>query len=94
MKQIHSSLKVLLVSDLEKSQQYYRDVLRCEVTEWWVIKDGFTGLALKLLQAESIDDVQPNKPGKGQRVAIDVYCYVENWSVLDDLYKEFKEDGA
>lgn len=89
-KQIHSSLKVLLVSDLEKSQNFYRDVLGCEVTDWWVIRDGFTGLALKLLQANSIADVQPNQPAKGSTVATDVYCYVENWEALDELYKEFK----
>lgn len=64
-KLISSSLKVLLVSDLEKSQIFYQDVLGCEVTEWWVIRDGFTGLALKLLQANAPDDVRPNKPAKG-----------------------------
>ncbi|MFF3024241.1 VOC family protein [Gottfriedia sp. NPDC057948] len=34
-KQIHSSLKVLLVSNLEKSKEFYQEVLGCEVTEWW-----------------------------------------------------------
>jgi lactoylglutathione lyase len=93
-KQIHCSLKVLLVSDLEKSKKFYQDVLGCEVTEWWVIRDGFTGLGLKLLQANSPKDVQPNKPAKGSNVAYDVYCYVENWSALDELYEEFRKKGA
>lgn len=93
-RQIHSSLKVLLVSNLEKSQAFYQNVLGCEVTEWWVIKDGFTGLALKLLQAESPADIQPNKPSKGYQVGFDVYCYTENWAALDELYDEFSKNGA
>ncbi|WP_062239045.1 VOC family protein [Fictibacillus sp. FJAT-27399] len=93
-KQIHSSLKVLLVSNLERSKEYYQNVLGCEVTEWWVIRDGFSGLGIKLLQANSPGDVQPNKPAKGTNTAFDVYCYVEDWSSLDELYKEFRENGA
>lgn len=93
-KLIHSSLKVLLVSDLEKSKRYYQDALGCEVTDWWVIRDEFTGLALKLLQADSSNDVQPNKPAKGATVGIDVYCYVENWTALDALYEEFRNNGV
>jgi lactoylglutathione lyase len=94
-RQIHSSLTVLLVSNLEKSKQYYREVLGCEVTEWWVIRDGFTGLGIKLLQATSPEDVRPNRSARGYtHTAPDVYCYVENWTVLDELYAEFKEKGA
>jgi lactoylglutathione lyase len=59
-----------------------------------VIRDGFSGLTLKLLQADSLNDVKPNKPAKGSSVAYDVYCYVENWSALDKLYKEFVRKGA
>jgi lactoylglutathione lyase len=94
MKQIHSSLKVLLVSDLEKSKQFYQEKLGCDVTEWWVIRDGFEGLALKLLQARSSKDVQPNKPAKGAVKAFDVYCYIENWTALDELYQEFNTNGV
>ncbi|MEH7305833.1 VOC family protein [Neobacillus drentensis] len=94
-KQIHSSLKVLLVSDLERSKTFYRDVLGCEVTDWWAIRDGYTGLGVKLLQANSLEDVCPNKPAKGDmQVAYDIYCYVENWTELDELYTEFKEKRA
>lgn len=94
-KQIHSSLKVLLVSDLEKSKTFYRDVLGCEVTDWWAIRDGFTGLGLKLLQANSPEDVQPYKLAKGYSHPVpDIYCYVENWTALDELYEEFKANGA
>jgi catechol 2,3-dioxygenase-like lactoylglutathione lyase family enzyme len=85
----------LLVSDLERSKTFYRDVLGCEVTDWWVIRDGFTGLAIKLLQANSPEDVSPNKPAKGDKqTGFDIYCYVENWAALDELYAEFKEKGA
>jgi lactoylglutathione lyase len=93
-RQIGSSLTVLLVSDLERSKQYYKDVLGCEVTEWWVIRDGFTGLALKLLQANAPEDVCPNKPAKGAKQAFDIYCYVEDWNTLDQLHEEFTQKGA
>ncbi|MGG3564360.1 VOC family protein [Neobacillus rhizosphaerae] len=94
-KQIHSSLKVLLVSDLDKSKKFYADILGCEVTDWWAIRDGFTGLGLKLLQANAPEDVQPNSPTNGDRLPVaDIYCYVENWSALDELYEEFKAKGA
>jgi lactoylglutathione lyase len=90
MKQIHSSLKVLLVSDLRRSKEFYQEQLGCEVTDWWVIRDGFSGLALKLLQAGTPGDVKPNKKAEGAKIALDVYCYVENWKALDELYQEFK----
>jgi lactoylglutathione lyase len=70
-------------------------VLGCEVTDWWAIRDGFTGLGVKLLQANSPEDVQPNKPAKGYKLpASDIYCYVENWTALDELFIEFKANGA
>lgn len=36
---IENSLTVLLVSDLEKSKEYYRTALECEVTDFWAIRD-------------------------------------------------------
>ena len=94
MPQLHSSLKVLMVADLEKSKKFYKEMLGCEVTDWWVLKDGFNGLALKLLQADSPADVQPNKPAKGAKVGFDIYCYVEDWQSLDELHDEFTEKGV
>lgn len=85
---------MLLVSDLERSKKFYRDVLAFDVTDWWAIRDGFTGLAVKLLQAESPEDVRPNKPAKGSKVGFDLYCYVEDWNSLDQLYHEFKDKGV
>jgi lactoylglutathione lyase len=93
-RQIHSSLKVLLVSDIERAKVFYSDVLGCEVTDWWVIRDDFTGLAIKLLQANDPKDVRPNPPAKRAAHGFDIYCYVEDWQSLDELYLEFKKNGA
>lgn len=93
-RQIHSSLKVLLVSDLAKSRKFYSDVLGCEVTDWWAIRDGFSGLAIKLLEASDPKEVRPNPPAAGEQQGFDLYCYVEDWNSLDELYQEFKEKGA
>lgn len=93
-RQIHSSLKVLVVSDIERARNYYSEVLGCEVTDWWVLRDGFTGLAIKLLEAREPKDVKPNPPAKGMEQGFDLYCYVENWQSLDELYSEFKAKGA
>ncbi|RSD29313.1 VOC family protein [Mesobacillus subterraneus] len=93
-KQIHSSLKVLLVANLEKSKEFYKEVLGCEVTDWWVLRDGFTGMAMKLLQAGNPQDVRPNPPAAGEELGFDLYCYTEDWESLDELYEEFKVKGA
>ncbi|WP_442600163.1 VOC family protein [Neobacillus sp. D3-1R] len=94
-KKIHSSLKVLLVSNLEKSMKFYNDVMGCEVTEWWAIRDGFSGLGIKLIQAETKEKVRPNGiMTENQKPVPDIYCYVENWNALDELYEEFKNKGA
>ncbi|GAA3412093.1 VOC family protein [Paenibacillus hodogayensis] len=93
-KTIGSSLTVLLVSDTAKSQAYYRDVLGFDVTDWWAERDGLNGLALKLLQAASPEDVRPKAAAKGSSVGVDIYAYVDTWAKLESLYKEFKEKGA
>jgi catechol 2,3-dioxygenase-like lactoylglutathione lyase family enzyme len=93
-KQIHSSLTALFVSDLKRSQAYYRDVLGFDVTDWWAERGGLQGLALKLLQAPDASAVTPNPPEIGSTRAFDVYAYVENWTELDGLYDEFVTKGA
>ncbi|MCI3921259.1 VOC family protein [Paenibacillus sp. TRM 82003] len=93
-KQIGSSLTVLMVSDLARSQQFYRDVMGFDVTDWWAERDGLTGLALKLLPAPDAASVRPNAPARGTDLGVDVYAYVENWSALDSLYREFTAKGA
>jgi lactoylglutathione lyase len=93
MSKVNFSVKVLLVSNLEKSKEFYLNVLGCEVTDWWAVRDDFA-LGFKLIQANHIEDVNPNKPGKNQNVSWDTYAYVETHNKLDELYKEFKEKGA
>lgn len=93
-KQISSSLTVIVVSDLERSQAYYRDVLGFDVTPWWAVKDGLHGLALKLLQSPDGAGVHPNPPAKGAETGVDAYAYVENWKALDQLYEQFVAGGA
>lgn len=93
-RQIGSSLAVLMVSNLARSQRYYREVLGFDVTDWWAVRDGLTGLALKLQQAPAPSGVHPNPPEAGQDMGVDVYAYVENWMALDQLFAEFTAKGA
>jgi lactoylglutathione lyase len=84
---VENSLTVLLVSDLASSNAYYQNVLGCDVTEWWAVRDDF-GLGFKLLQANDPSDVRPNKN------TWNTYAYVENHAGLDALYEELKAKGA
>ncbi|MCC3376594.1 VOC family protein [Cohnella sp. REN36] len=93
-KPISSSLAVLTVANLPQSQQYYRDVLGFDVTDWWAERDGLQGLALKLHQAPAGFVPQPNPPQPGDDVGIDVQAYVTDWAALDALYAEFRAKGA
>lgn len=93
-KQIGCSLTALMVSDVKRSQQFYREVLGFDVTDWWAERDGLTGIALKLLQAPDPSAVRPNPPERGASRAFDVYAYVDNWAALDSLYEEFRGKGA
>ncbi|TJY42729.1 hypothetical protein E5161_07760 [Cohnella pontilimi] len=93
-KRIGSSLTVFMVSDLARSQRYYREVLGFDVTDWWAERDGLQALALKLLQAPEPSAVRPNPPEPGSDTGVDVYAYVENWTALDELYREFQAKGA
>jgi predicted enzyme related to lactoylglutathione lyase len=93
-KQIGSSLTVFMATDLERSKQYYREVLGFDVTDWWAQRDGLQGLALKLQQAPAGAGAAPNPPEAGSDTGVDVYAYVEDWTALDQLYSEFKSKGA
>jgi catechol 2,3-dioxygenase-like lactoylglutathione lyase family enzyme len=83
-----------MVTDSERSKQYYREVLGFDVTDWWAQRDGLQGLALKLLQSPSGAGATPNPPEQGSDTGVDVYAYVEDWSALDQLYAEFKSKNA
>ncbi|MBB6675119.1 VOC family protein [Cohnella nanjingensis] len=93
MEQVAFSVQVRLVADLARAQAYYRDVLGCEVTDWWAVRDDFA-LGFKLMQADRPEDVSPNRPGKGQSVPWDTYAYVDTHSELDALYRTLAERGA
>ncbi|MFD0694397.1 VOC family protein [Paenibacillus sp. GCM10027628] len=93
-RQISSSLTAFMVSDLERSKQFYREVLGFDVTDWWAVRDGLQGLALKLLQAPTPQDVKPNPPENEGARAFDVYAYTDDWTSLDSLYEEFRNKGA
>ncbi|WP_442601772.1 VOC family protein [Paenibacillus sp. KN14-4R] len=93
MSKIQFSVQVLLVSDLERSKRFYEHVLGCEVTDWWAVRDDFA-LGFKLMQAFSIEDVRPNKAGKGQVVPWNTYAYVDTHVELDALFHELQTKGA
>jgi predicted enzyme related to lactoylglutathione lyase len=93
-KQIGSSLTVIMAADLERSKQYYREVLGFDVTDWWAQRDGLQGLALKLQQAPAGAGATPNPPEAGSDTGVDVYAYVEDWTALDQLYSEFMSKGV
>ncbi|MEV5026868.1 VOC family protein [Paenibacillus sp. LPE1-1-1.1] len=89
-----NSLTVLMVSDLARSQSFYRDVLGFNVTDWWAERGGLNGIALKLFQAADPADVRPNRPPAGGGYAVDVQVYTNTWAQLDALYEEFRSKGA
>ncbi|WP_318152585.1 VOC family protein [Paenibacillus terricola] len=84
---IENSLTVLLVSDLARSQAYYSEAFGCDVNDFWAIRDDFA-LGFKLIQAESIEDVRPN------RNHWNTYAYVRTHGELDTLFEELKSNGA
>lgn len=93
MSKVHFSVQVRLVSDLERSKRYYADVLGCDVSDVWAVRDDFA-LGFKLIQAAKAEDVRPNPSGDNQMVPWDTYAYVETHEELDQLYEHFKARGA
>ncbi|WP_138495285.1 VOC family protein [Paenibacillus pinistramenti] len=93
MSKVQFSVQVLLVSDLEVSKAFYKDVLGCDVTDWWAVRDDFR-LGFKLIQANNPLDVIPNKPGKGQYKSWDTYAYVDTHDDIDFLFEQLKGKGA
>ncbi|WP_027091706.1 VOC family protein [Cohnella thermotolerans] len=87
------SVHVRLVSDLERSRRYYREVLGCDVNDFWAVRDDFR-LGFKLLQAERDEDVRPNPRAAHHAVSWDTYAYVETHPELDELYEELRGKGA
>jgi len=95
------SLQVRLVSDLEKSQRYYRDVLGCKVDNWGHAERD--GMIIILQQASSQEDVRPNALSKkrqdyptgweGPNFGWDTYIHV-SWDDFDFLVEEIRGNGG
>lgn len=95
------TIQVRLVSDLKKSQEYYRDVLVCKVDDWGhVVRDGMT---IILQQSNSPEDVLPNAISKkrsdyptdweGPEFGWDTFIHV-SWDDLDSLVEEVRGNGG
>lgn len=82
-----SSVSVLLVSDIELAKFFYQTVLSCEEIEG-IFFQKECGLAIKLVQAEKIEDDKPN------RNLWNVFSYVESEERLDKLFQKVKNKGA
>ncbi|MGM9966033.1 MULTISPECIES: VOC family protein [unclassified Rummeliibacillus] len=82
-----SSVSVLLVSDIELARLFYQTVLSCHEVDGILFRRD-CGLAIKLVQAEKIEDVKPN------RNLWNVFSYVEDEERLDKLFHEAKAHGA
>lgn len=82
-----SSVSVLLVSDIELARLFYKTVLSCHETDGILFRRD-CGLAIKLVQAEKMEDVKPN------RNLWNVFSYVEDEERLDKLFHEAKAHGA
>lgn len=95
------SIQVRLVSDLKKSQVYYRDVLGCKVDNWGHAERD--GMIIILQQANSQEDVRPNALSKkrqdyptewqGPEFGWDTFVHV-SWDDLDILVEEIRRNGG
>ncbi|ALC82301.1 MULTISPECIES: VOC family protein [Bacillus] len=95
------SIQVRLVSDLKKSQEYYRDVLGCRVDDWGHAERD--DMIIILQQANSPNDVRPNALAKkrpdyptdweGPDYGWDTYIHV-SWDDLDSLFEEVRGNGG
>jgi predicted enzyme related to lactoylglutathione lyase len=95
------TIQVRLVSDLKKSQEYYRDVLGCQVDNWGHAERD--GMIFILQQAVSPEDVRPNAISKkrpdypteweGPGYGWDTFIHV-SWDDLDSLLEEVRGEGG
>jgi len=101
MAKLGKTIQVRLVSDLKKSQEYYRDVLGCKVDDWGHAERE--GMIIILQQSNSPDDVRPNAVSKkrsdyptdweGPEFGWDTYIHV-SWDDLDTLVEEVRGKGG
>ncbi|GGH27711.1 VOC family protein [Paenibacillus segetis] len=96
-----TTIQVRLVSDLKKSQEYYRDVLGCKIDDWGHAERD--GMIVILQQAISHEDVRPNAPSKkrtdypteweGPEYGWDTFIHV-GWNDIHDLTEEIRNKGG
>lgn len=95
------TIQVRLVSDLKKSQEYYRDVLGCKIDGWGHAERD--EMIIILQQSISPEDVRPNAVSKkrldyptdweGPEFGWDTYIHV-SWDDLDTLVEEIRGKGG
>lgn len=100
-KLLRRTIQVRLVSDLRKSQQYYRDILGCRVDDWGHAERD--DMVFILQQAISAEDVKPNalaakRPDyptewEGPEYGWDTFVHM-HWDDLDIFVDEVREKGA
>jgi len=93
---------VRLVSDVKKSQEWFRKVLKCDDISGWG-HAAREGMGLILLQAASAEDIRPNAVPKkradypteceGPDYGWDSLIYVE-WDNLDYIIEEARSNGG
>ncbi|MCR8642021.1 VOC family protein [Paenibacillus sp. N1-5-1-14] len=96
-----TTFQVRLVSDLKKSQEYYRDILGCTVDNWGHAERD--GMLVILQQAMSPEDVRPNSPSKkrsdyptdwnGPDYGWDTFVHV-SWNDIDAIVEDIRSRGG
>lgn len=100
-KMLGRSVQVRLVSDLKRSQDYYRDVLGCHVDGWGHAERD--DMLFILQQAVSPEDVKPNAASakratyptewQGPEYGWDSFVYI-GWEDLDAYVDEVRGKGG
>jgi len=94
--------QIRLVSDLQKSKEYYKHALGCKIDGWGHVERNDPRLGFILYQAENSEDVVPNKKPRqipypknweGPSTGCDTYAYTD-WERMDGLLEQFRADGA
>ncbi|UKS28049.1 VOC family protein [Paenibacillus sp. HWE-109] len=95
------TIQVRLVSDLRKSQEYYRDMLGCRVDDWGHAERD--DMIFILQQAASVEDIKPNVASKkrsnypteweGPEYGWDTFVHI-GWDDLDTYIEEVRGKGA
>ncbi|WP_256757367.1 VOC family protein [Cohnella sp. WQ 127256] len=92
-----TTIQVRLVTDLKKSQLFYRDVLGCKIDDWGHAERD--GMVFILQQAANAEDVRPNAPSQkrsdypteweGPEYGWDTFVHVD-WNDFDSIMEEIQ----